>query len=224
MKIYFVTVGLKDEIATIKKLQPENLLISYFYFKKREKIDNLLTQLEYRPNILFDSGAFSAYNIGKDIALTSYIKFLKDNSDLIKEYVQLDVFENEFMTKNYYDIMKHEGLNPIPVYHYGYDESLLQYFISQGEKRIALGGTVPVSNKSKVAEWAKYYCWLYPTIDFHLLGSCSLKILDHCDLNSVDASSWIMNSINGKPNHIKSKTDRMEYHMKRLMNYEEESD
>lgn len=223
MKIYFVTAGRMDETKVIKELRPKNILLSYFYFNKRAKIERLLERIGYRPNILFDSGAYSAMTQGKDISLTAYIRFVKDNNDLLDEIIQLDVFEKEFITKSYYDIMKSEGLDPIPVFHYGFNENLMQYFIDQGAKRIALGGTVGISSKTKVAEWAKLFCWLYPAIDFHLLGSSSLKILDHCDIDSVDASTWLMMAINGQPSHLKSKLERMKYHMAKLIKYEEEA-
>ncbi len=223
MDIYFVTVGHKIELEVIRELKPKNILISYFYFRTREKIERLLNFIGYKPNILLDSGAYSAMTKSKDISLMAYMKFLDQCQDLIKNYIQLDVFEKEFITKSYYDIMKSEGYNPIPVFHYGFDESLLQHFIDNGEKIIALGGTVPIQNKKKVSEWLKMYCWLYPDIDFHLLGSFSMKILDHCDLGSVDASSWIMQAVMGSPKNVWGKKNKMIANMRELMQYEEES-
>jgi queuine/archaeosine tRNA-ribosyltransferase len=221
MRIYFVTVGKKDEKNVIKELQPQNILLSYFYFNKREKIERFINDIGYKPNILLDSGAFSALNLGKHIALTAYIKFIKDNTDLINEYIQLDVVENPKITKAYLQIMQDEGLAPIPVFTYGTEDSYLQELIDRGATRIALGGTVPISSKSKVAEWAKYFCWLYPNIKFHLLGSSSLKILNHCDIDSVDSSTWIMQAMNGQPPHLNSKAKRMAYNMTKLLEYEE---
>lgn len=223
MDIYFVTIGHKDELAVIKECKPKHLLLSYFYFKKREKIENLIAAIGYKPKILLDSGAYSSMNKGMDLSVTAYIKFVKECSDLVDNYIQLDVFEKEYITKCYYDIMKSEGLNPIPVFHFGFSEDLLQYFVEQGEKYIALGGTVPIANKRKVAEWLKFYTWVYPDIKFHLLGSFSHNILDTCDLASVDASSWVMQAVNGKPKHVYGKKKKMAYNMKNLIEYEEKS-
>lgn len=223
MKIYFVTCNNKEEIQTIADLKPKNILISWYYFNKREKIEKLINAIGYRPNIMFDSGAFSSNAKGKDLSLTAHIKFIKENIDLVDEYIMLDVFEKEFITKCYYDIMRSEGLEPIPVFHYGFSESLMEHYISTGAKKIALGGTVGIKSKTTVSEWAKFYCWAYPDIKFHLLGSSSLKILDNCDVHSVDASTWIMMAIMGKPSHIKNKVDKMRYNMAQLIKYEEES-
>lgn len=222
LKIYFVTAGNKDEIEVIKKLRPNNILISYFYFKKSEKIKTLLERIDYRPNILLDSGGYSAMTQNKDIALTSYIKFIYEclEANLISEYVQLDVLQKPFITLKYYEIMISEGLKPIPVYHYGENEKYLDALIEKGENRIALGGTVPISNKTEVANWLRLYCWIHPNIDFHLLGSSSSKILNTCDIYSVDSSTWIMMSANGLPSHIKSKKERMAFHMSNFIEYE----
>jgi hypothetical protein len=221
MRIYFVTVGKKDEKNVLRELKPPHVLLSYFYFNTREKIEKFLSDIGYRPKILFDSGAYSSLNLGKDIALTSYIRFIKENSDLLDEYIQLDVIDNINITKAYLKIMQGEGLTPIPVFTYGACESYLQELVEQGHTRIALGGTVPINSKKTVAEWVKLYCWLYPHVKFHLLGSSSLKILDHCDIESVDASTWIMQAVMGKPSHLTSKTKRMAYNMTKLLEYEE---
>jgi hypothetical protein len=220
MKIYFVTVGHKIELEVIKKLKPPNILISYFHFNKREKIEKMLEFIEYRPNLLLDSGAFSSAIRGKDLSLIGYIKFIKSNIDLFESYIQLDVFEKEYITKSYYDIMKNEGLNPIPVFHYGFSDSLLEYFIEEGNKRIAFGGTVGIKNKRIISEWIRLYCWQYPNIHFHLLGSNSIKITDYCNLASVDASTWIMMAAMGFPKEIRNKQERMIFNMKKLMDYE----
>lgn len=220
MNIYFVSIGHKREIEVIKECKPTHILISYFYFNKKEKIERFIERIGYKPKLILDSGAYSAFNSGKDISVTAYIKFVKECEEYFQHYIQLDVFQNEFITKTYYNIMKHEGLHPLPVFHYGFNEDLLQYFIEQGETYIALGGTVSIANKRKVAEWVKLYCWLYPDIKFHLLGSFSLKILDTCDLASVDASTWVMAAIKGKPYHIPSRKARMIYNMQKLMEYE----
>jgi len=220
MEIYFVTAGNNDEKKVIKTLQPKNILLSYFYFHKRKKIVDFIEYIGYKPNILFDSGAYSALTKGKHIALTKYMEFIREISDLISEYVQLDYIGNPFITQKYFEIMRNENLKPIPVFHYGDNESFLEFFINSGEKRIALGGTVMVNSKSEVSDWARVFCWLYPDVKFHLLGSSSTKILNTCDLWSVDSSTWIMMSVNGYPNNIRLKEERMFYNMQELIDFE----
>lgn len=137
--------------------------------------------------------------------------------------MNLDVFQDNQMSFDYFCILKKKGYNPIPVVQYGddYTEWLDKYY-HLGERYMALGGTVPVKNKWEVSEWVRLLSWQYPEVYFHLLGSSSRKILDHCDVYSVDSSTWFMMAINGYPKHIpgtsrKSKIERATFNLKKEM-------
>lgn len=176
-------------------------------------------KLGYQPEILLDSGCFSAFNKGKGIALTDFMKYIQDNKEFITHYINLDVIQDNDMSFDYYKIMKKKGFQPIPVLQYGEnDEYWLDKYISEGETYIALGGTVGIKNKQQVAEWVRMISWLYPNVNFHLLGSSSRKISDSCDIYSMDSSTWFMMAINGYPHHIKgtsreSKIERATYNL-----------
>lgn len=203
MKIYHVTTKRTSEIAAIKEAQPPRLLLSYFYFK-RTRLEDFVKRLGYMPEIMLDSGAWTAFNSGENIRLEDYQKYIQDNRSFISSYLSLDVlFDSDRSFSNWQE-MKRNGFDPIPVFHYKEDENYLKKYIDHS-KIIGLGGTVPESSKTKVAEWVRLLCWQYPEIDFHLLGSSSRKILDSCDLSSVDSSTWIMQAVNGRPNHIKGR-------------------
>lgn len=202
MKLYHVAVDSSTaELEVLKHLKPMKLLLSYFYFRNKP-LKEYLVKLGYRPEILFDSGAWSAYNKGKDIALTSYMKYLKENETYIYRYFSLDVCYDPELTWWYYKIMLDKGFNPIPVYHYGTDEKWLRKYTNESNY-IGLGGTVPITSKIDVANWVRMIVWQYPEIKFHLLGSSSEKIFNTCDLESMDSSSYFMMAINGYPKHIK---------------------
>lgn len=207
MIIYHVFTGKSTaELEAIRKAQPQYLLLSYFYVKNKP-LQQFVEQLGYRPHILLDSGAFSAHTQGKGIALTDYMQYIKDNEPYISEYMNLDVFQDNEMSFAYFNIMKMKGFKPIAVVQYGTNETeWLEKYIELGESRIALGGTVPITNKSVVANWIRLLTWQYPDIKFHLLGSSSKKITDTCDLFSCDSSTWMMQALNGKPGHIKGKS------------------
>jgi hypothetical protein len=209
MKIYHVAVDTSTaETEALRAVKPPRLLLSYQRFKNKP-LSTFTEKLGYVPEeIVIDCGAFS----GKGIALTDYMTYLKENENYITHYMSLDVVERDGeqlivdaeMTYEYYCIMKRKGFNPIPVIHYGYDpEYWLQKYLEKGETYIALGATVPVKNKWEVSEWVRLLSWQYPEVKFHLLGSSSRKILDHCDVYSVDSSTWFMMAINGYPKHIK---------------------
>jgi hypothetical protein len=229
LKLYFVVTDKgSEEVEVIKRLKPPRLLASYFYFRTKG-IASLIEKIGYRPEILLDSGAFSAWNIGKNISPIDYMQFIDENKQYIGKYIALDVVGDPDLTRMYYEIMRYKGYAPVPVFHYGDDLSYLDYYVEKGETTIALGGSAKMRSKPTVAAWCSDVIGKYPGIDFHLLGSSSRQITDHCDLASCDSSTWIIMAFNGKPKHIPGKTreskiERAAYNMRQLMNdYKEET-
>jgi hypothetical protein len=220
LKIYHVAVDTsRAETEALKIVKPPTLLLSYFYFRNKP-LKEFVQKIGYKPLIMLDSGAYSAWTKGKGIALTDYMKYIDQNKDFISSYINLDVFQDNEMSFDYYSIMKRKGYNPVPVVQYGdgYEIWLNKYY-GLGERSIALGGTVPIANKMDVSNWVRLLTWQFPDIKFHLLGSSSRKIIDHCDMSSCDSSTWFMMAINGKPNHIKgvsreSKIQRAVFNLK----------
>lgn len=224
MEFFFVSSGRnKQEMAAIKELKPPRLMCSYHYFKNID-IFEFFKELGYIPKVMLDSGAYSAWNSGKQIDLDKYIEYIKRNEKYIWRYICLDKVGDTNASYEAWKEMKNRGLNPIPVFHYNGDEAILEKYIAAGEPLVALGGTVPIKNKYAVAEWARMLCWTYPETRFHLLGSASRKILDHCDLDSADAATWIIGAFMGQPKHIpgnksEDKIERAKWNMKSTMEY-----
>jgi hypothetical protein len=222
MEFYFVTSGKNEtEINVIKELKPKRLIASFHYFKNID-LGEFIKLLGYKPKILLDSGAYSAWNSGKKIDLDKYIDYIKRNKDHIWRYICLDKLGDNEQSYQTYLEMRKRGLKPVPVFHYLGDEKILEKYIEDKEEFIALGGTVPIKNKSEVAEWVKMICWMYPQSRFHLLGSSSRKILDHCDIESADSATWIIGAFMGNPKHIpgkdkESKRKRAYYNMNELI-------
>lgn len=221
MVIYFVTTINKEELEVIKELRPPNVLISYWYFKNKP-LSDFCSQIGYKPNILLDSGAYSAFTKKKSVNLIDYLRYIDVNKDYITDYVALDVIGNIRLTVALYELMKKMGYKPIPVYHYGENPSVLYKYINCGETKIALGGTVPIRNKSLVAKWCDELHETYPSVNFHLLGSTSRVVLENSSVNSCDSSSWYMLAVNGFPKDIpgksrEAKLERAKYQMRRLM-------
>lgn len=219
--IYFVTAGRKDEIHVIKELKPDRLLVSYAAFKNKP-IKDFKESLGYNPKIIVDSGAYTAWTTGKNIALMDYIAYAKRNESDAEHFIALDVIDDylgDEFSKRYYDMMLLAGLNPIPVYHRSDELSYLKYYVDCEPPFIALGGTAKDSNKKSVRDWVQGLNNLYPNQPFHLLGSSSKQITEHVDLRSYDSSTWIMMALNGFPKSIpgksvEAKRERMTYHMR----------
>ena len=221
MRVYFVTTGLQEELEVIKQLRPPALLCSYWYFKNRP-LAQLIEQIGYRPEILLDSGAYTAHTKGKNISLLDYLGYIERNAQELSGYISLDVIGDDFITRSYYSIMRGKGFEPIAVYHYGESLETLSFYIEHGAKTIALGNTVPIRDKAKVATWCQSLRDQFPGIHFHLLGSSCSRVLQCGALESCDSSAWYMQAVNGRPKDIPGKTkqakiDRALFNMRKIM-------
>ncbi|MEH7251917.1 hypothetical protein V7111_07305 [Neobacillus niacini] len=219
MKLYHVAVDSSTaEVEALRQVKPPRLLLSYFYFRNKP-LGEYIEKIGYTPEIILDSGAWSAYNKGKGIALTEYLKYIEENKEYIHKYFSLDVIFDSQMSYRYWQIMKEKGYNPIPVFHYGEEAAHLKRYVEQTDY-IGLGGTVTIKDKNEVGDWVRMITWQYPDKKFHLLGSSSDKIISTCDLESTDSSTWFMQAIMGKPKHIKgtsreAKIERAIFNLKR---------
>lgn len=221
MNIHFVCCNVVEEKEAIKVIKPDKLLLSYYYFKNK-KLEDFVNEIGYKPEILIDSGAYSAWTKGKNISLIDYMNWLTDNKKYIDKFITLDVIGDPLLSLKFFEIMKLKNFDPLPVFHYGDDEWYLRSYIAEGCKYIALGNTVPIKDKNKVAAWVNELTAKYPDIHFHLLGSSSKKITQNTDLYSVDSSTWIMMAIMGNPKHIEgksreSKIERAKFQMLKIM-------
>ncbi len=185
---------LKTQYAPDLKL---NILESYFYIGKRKlEIDR-----NYCKDFFLDSGAFSAWSKGKHIDINSYISFIKKNKDQIDHYANLDEIGNPEKSQQNLLKMEAEGLNPIPVYHYGEDFSVFKKMCEKYDF-IALGGMVTISTKNREA-WLDqifdYACNEDGTTDkkFHGFGMTTFDLLKKYPWFSVDSVSPVMTAAMG---------------------------
>ena len=219
MNLYHVFTGYSNaEYEVIKEVKPPRILISFYYFKNKS-LKELIERIGYRPVIMLDSGAYSAFTKGKNISPIDYMDYILLNKEFIDYYISLDVIGDSEISIKYYEILKLKNFSPIPVYHYGEHENILRFYIADKNDYIALGNTVPIKNKDIIVEWINELAKKYPKIKFHLLGSSSKKILNCEGLFSCDSSSWILQAKNGKPLHIvgnstEAKISRAIYNMR----------
>ncbi len=217
VKFYFVYSGNLMEREVIQRLRPPNLLLSYFYFKNKS-MKEVIKSLGYKPNILLDSGAYSAFNSGKRHNIFDYMEYLRDkeNSLFIEKYMAYDVIQDPISTYENFIFMKERGLNPVPVFHYGSEIGWLDKYYEMGERFIGLGSTVPEKKKQLIRMWINELCVRYLDLQFHVLGTSRREIIDHCDIYSCDSTGWIRTGVlKGK-----SRNERQmfaEEYMKRLM-------
>lgn len=157
-----------------------------------------------------DSGAFSAWSRGAVIDLDEYCAFIRTNIEKIEVYASLDVIpgqpgspattkqRNEAAEESWenYLYMLNEGLDPIPVYHYGEDMRFLERMLSHGCKYIGIGGLVTVPSQMRRHWLDQVFTRLtdkdgLPIVKTHGFGMTAIPLIFRYPWYSVDSISWI---------------------------------
>ena len=114
-----------------------NILLSYHYFQDPA----LFAQLHAAGvRVLLDSGAYSAFTLGKPINLEEYARFAREVRPYIVRCFTLDVIGDPALSVQQQAYLKRSGINPIPVWHdQRGDMSGLDAFL-EGEDYVSLGG------------------------------------------------------------------------------------
>lgn len=147
-------------------------------------------------DLFLDSGAFSAKTQGVKIDIYEYINFIKENIDVINVYANLDVIGDPEKTAKNQRIMEKEGLNPLPVFHFGGDEEKYLKPMIKKYDYIALGGLVKAGNLTAYLDrvFSTYLCDNNgtPKVKVHGFGLTSLKHMIRYPWYSVDSTSWVI--------------------------------
>jgi len=180
------------------------LLYSYYYTRKGqvlpggERVDPVeytASRMGSRVNLILDSGAFSAFRIGKPIDLDEYMEYCWKYKDQLWGYVSLDVLsEPEKTLKNYRTMLK-QGLNPIPVHPKGAPKKHMdEYF--ESSPLVMLGGIVQnvrvqgaKASSPALRTVARKMNWADGR-PVHWLGQCAENLLRAFLPFSCDNSSW----------------------------------
>ena len=167
-----------------------NILVAYPYMTKGMilALQKAKDATEGRFRFLLDSGAFTAYNSGKEIKLDDYCRFIESLPFEPTGYFMLDVIGNPSATMKNYEIMLKRGFNPIPVFTRGEDFSVLEEFYRTSDY-VALGGLVG-GKKNKKLYFIQKSLKIANNRKMHLLGFTSYKYVRRFKPYSVDSSSW----------------------------------
>ena len=167
--------------------------------------------------IWLDSGAFSAWNVGREIDLEHYIAYIKANIEHIDYYVNLDVIPGSFgVVPSPAEVeasaeagwanmlrMEAEGLKPIPVFHMGEQFKWLRRMVEHGCPYI---GISPANDRTT----DKKRLWLdrvfseitdkagLPVVKTHAFGVTAIELLIRYPWYSADSTTWIMAAARGK--------------------------
>lgn len=184
-------------------------------------------------SIALDSGAFSAWKRNLNLPLKEYIDYCKRHKDESAMYVNMDCIpgENGLMdhsqssieksaAKSYgnLQIMKSEGLRPVPVFHQGETFNWLDKMLEDGETYIGISPYMK-SHQSEIIKWMdKCFSRICdskgrPLIGTHGFGVTACNLCIRYPWRSVDSTSWsvgggygsilIPHYVNGVPDYLR---------------------
>lgn len=163
-----------------------------------------------------DSGAYSAWSRSSVIDLDEYIAFIKANAPLLEVYACLDCIpgapgrvattkernEAAELTWSNYLYMVRDGLDPLPVFHYGEDFKYLERMLDYGCQYVGIGGLVGTPSLNRRLWLDRLFLRLtddkgIPIIKTHGFGMTSVPLLFRYPWYSVDSTTWIKITANG---------------------------
>lgn len=212
MKLWCASVNCTQFVEALQECLYFDVLASFFDPKA------LLASMidPSRFSFFVDSGAYSAWSRKTEIDLDEYCAFIKANADHIEVYASLDVIPGEpgrpattaereaaaeASWQNYL-YMRNEGLDPLPVYHYGEDMRFLERMLGHGCSYIGIGGLVGVPGPKRQLWLDDVFTRLTddsgsPIVKTHGFGMTAIPLIFRYPWFSVDSTTWIKVTANG---------------------------
>lgn len=207
VKLYF-SGSVDHQVSEHLIVNNVHRLFTYAYPKEIYEYLNRADELGIRCRIMVDSGAFTAWNIGKPVALRDLLDY---HDKILRQYgarhdfvfIALDVIpgtreggatdedianaEIESMA-NFATMQQHHNHHKVmPVYHSGEDVRLRNHYLGLCDYLcLSMNQTWSENNR---LEWAKRAH--VPGVDFHGLAATGNKMVTQIDWFSVDSSSWV---------------------------------
>jgi len=148
-------------------------------------------------NLFLDSGAYSAYTQKINIDIYEYIKFIKENEDIITVYANLDVIGSATKTWQNQMIMEKEGLRPLAVFHVEDDIRYLYKYIEK-YNHFCIGGMALSPKEQRILFLDRCFSIIcdtsdnLPKVKIHGFGMTSFDLLFRYPWYSVDSTSWVV--------------------------------
>lgn len=168
----------------IEKHDRLNVLCAYPYMAR--PLLDYVAERKDDLRIVIDSGAFTAWKLGKPIALDDYCRFLETLPFEPWRYFTLDVIGDPEGTLRNYETMLGRGFRPIPIFTRGEDPSVLEDYYRTSDL-VGVGGLVGTrGNKDFVNGIMRQIAGR----KVHLLGFTRLDYIKAYRPYMCDASSW----------------------------------
>lgn len=163
-----------------------NILVAFPYFSKKV-FEFLMQQDPSTFRLIVDSGAFTAWNTGKQISMEKYCAFLKTiPSEWEYKAVQFDVYGNPEKTYANYMTMLDIGFKDVmPVFTRGDTVEKLEEFYTYTDY-IMFGG-IAIGGENR--NYVKWFCEVNKNRRAHWLGFVNVPFIKHYRPYSVDSSS-----------------------------------
>ena len=176
------------------------MLVSYHYMKDEHLSTQLPANVNLRPELFLDSGAFTAYTQGTPISMDNYCDYIKKHHEVISWYANLDILGDAEATWQNQRKMEARGLNPVPVFHVGEPWSYLERYIKE-YSYVGLGGLVPYKTMGhKVMPWL-IKCFRMAEGEecvYHGFGLTIWECIHALPFYSVDSTTWLNGQKFGK--------------------------
>ncbi len=186
MKQYFAITG-RTQAMVLLYGRYKHALVSYYYYKGtfRDIIQRRMLEFD---SFVMDSGAFSAFNNGKEIDLDDYERTLKD--DGIEKYFSLDAIGDAGRSYDNYMELRSRGLDPIPTFHINTDIEYLYKYLDETD-HISIGGMVggQFTDENLLKIWHAILT-RNPEAKIHGLGVSNYQVAIKYPWHSIDSSTW----------------------------------
>jgi len=165
------------------------VLMSYAYIK--EDVIELLADPEVHKyfDILIDSGAYTTFKSGKSIDIDKYINFIDNLPFPVTGYFTLDSIGNPELTRKNYDLIRREGLDPIPVFTRRDKPKDFEYYYETAGY-VGIGG-IAGTQGCRDHLINLYESGLLTNKKVHWLGFIQHDFLLHYKPFSCDTTSWL---------------------------------
>ena len=183
-------------------------------FKTNSTRQMAITPDQFR--FFLDSGAFSAWSRGTQIDLDEYCEFIRANIEHLDVYASLDVIPGkpgspattkqrdaaaEESWQNYL-YMVSQGLDPLPVYHFGEDFRFMQRMLDHGCEYIGIGGLVGVPSAQRRNWLDMVFTKItdaqgFPLVKTHGFGMTAVPLIFRYPWYSIDSTTWIKITASG---------------------------
>lgn len=188
----------------------ENILESYHYIKSATLVQRIRND---GVRVFLDSGAYSAFTKGSVIDIRAYCDYVRTNLDILRieeddagrKYLMasvLDAIGDHDNTWRNQRMMETLGVAPLPCYHYGEPEEVLQYYLEH-YGYITIGGMVPISTPQLFLWldriWSRYLTNPDGTakVRVHGFGLTAIPLMTRYPWYSVDSAAWVQKAMFG---------------------------